>query len=1238
MKTSAIISGGASVTLADGNDAGTGIGAVSVKARSVTSSTAKVLPAKPAANQINSDEGGGDGDSGDSADDESSKQSNQSNATNGGSNDVPKSNDSNDAAKDQSKSESGSNGDGENGGSSSSSVGVAASVAVNVLSVHNTAIISHGASVTAGGSVTLVATGLLTMTMVGGSVGVGGTAGIGASNTTLVHNDIVEARVGDFANVTTGGSGLSVSATSTEDVITVAAAGAADGTAGIAGAAVVNVLNETTTAAIGHSVTVTATNGVLAGESDINVSANDTTTIVSVAGSLAAAGSAAAGVGVDVDVAKLSKLTTAFIDSNVVANVEGDVLVHANSKEDLTSVAAGLAAGSVAVAVDASVHVLELQTRAFIGDDPGDQVASAGVGHVHASGSIVVAADDQSETDRVVGVLAAGSVGVATGIGVSVTSKTTEAFIGNGAKVTADGHTAGRDVRTGRYVESFVTPANAATPGIQSNSKPAEGNDPAVQSDISATATVGDLSAKGEVGLPKTVETDTTDKDNPSDQGLTTDRVITPEVRSGFHGLSVTATNRDDIETYTISAAGGSVAVAVSAGVNVIDNDTRAYIGQNALVNDDTSTGNGDQSVNVAAGSDFAHIAFAGAIAGGAVGVGPAASITVLSNTTEAYIGWDGAVQNPQTANATAKARNDVLVAAHQTEDMLLVGIGFGGGTVGIGAGVDVLSIDNDTRAAIGPNSTVFAGGDVFVNASDITDFDVLSGGGGAGLAGVGGAVGVTVVTKDTQAWIDSDATVDGQGAGTGITGIFNGDMRNANSFDGDDADGFATSTAHGVIVQASSSEQIFHFAGAVGAGFVGVAGGVTVTLVDSNTSADIRDGAQINQTDTLNANGNQSVFVNAANEARIITFAGAAAGGAGAAAGGVDYGTLNNDTLAGIGKNANVNAKNDVEVNAIGIKELDALAFSAGVGAVGLAGTVSVWSIGVQLQKTYSDENGTSANAGKGSDGKTADDDAIQQTQAGKSEIVGGLGSFSKPNNSDAKSNNSRVDGITSSAGSKLGTMAPSQNSLTTSLNNAPATSGTSAFIGEGTTVTAGDDISVKANEDVEVQITVGAFAGGLVGVGAAVSILSVSANTSAISAGTLSAGNTIEVKALLNENVNVLALSGSAGFVGLGAAVVEFHDHSVVQAAINNVKTADSVTVLADANQALSVETGQVSAGAGAVGASFASLSADGEVSATVLPLRFDATLKTPERRIGQRRSATRPPTQGSRPKLRR
>jgi hypothetical protein len=145
-------------------------------------------------------------------------------------------------------------------------------------------------------------------------------------------------------------------------------------------------------------------------------------------------------VGVGLDVAKIPKSPKAYIDSGVIADVKGNIDVSANSTEDITSVAAGLSAsGSAAVTADASGHVLDNTTKAFIGDEDGS--GSLGAGDVHADGSVRVIANNSTEIDKVVGAASfSGSAAITAGAGVTVSKKTTEAFIGVGAKVSGDGN------------------------------------------------------------------------------------------------------------------------------------------------------------------------------------------------------------------------------------------------------------------------------------------------------------------------------------------------------------------------------------------------------------------------------------------------------------------------------------------------------------------------------------------------------------------------------------------------------------------------------------------------------------------------------------------------------------------------------------------------------------------------------------------------------------------------------
>ncbi len=143
----------------------------------------------------------------------------------------------------------------------------------------------------AGGNVSITANGNFSLTGIAGSIGVGGTTGAGAANTTLLHDDEVHAWLGTSAQVTTlGPTGLTLKATSTDDIIGVSAAGTGGGTNALAGAATVLVLNESTKAQVKTGAQITADNGLNAGTPGIEVSAADTTNIVTIAGNLAVAG------------------------------------------------------------------------------------------------------------------------------------------------------------------------------------------------------------------------------------------------------------------------------------------------------------------------------------------------------------------------------------------------------------------------------------------------------------------------------------------------------------------------------------------------------------------------------------------------------------------------------------------------------------------------------------------------------------------------------------------------------------------------------------------------------------------------------------------------------------------------------------------------------------------------------------------------------------------------------------
>jgi len=333
------------------------------------------------------------------------------------------------------------------------SAGIAGSASVYDVTSNSIAKIDSAAgaasTLNATGAVRVASTGNFTLTSLAGSVGAAGTAGIGAANVTLTHTDNVQAYTGENANITSnGGAGLAVSVSSREDVIGIAAAGGGAETAGVAGSATAVILDESSQAWIGRNNFIQA------------------------------------------NVSKLTKKTTAFIDSGATIDVEGNLFVTADSSEDITSVAAGLAAsGTASVAADAGVHVLDMTTRAWIGDDPRDAVASPGADSIVVNGSVVASADDRTEIDKVVGVLAASLAGLGAAAGVFTSNKLTEAFLSAGLNITALGNIAASNVPTGGFVLG-TTGSSALTTGIEPGT-------------ASLTVSPSSLSATGEVGLPR---------------------------------------------------------------------------------------------------------------------------------------------------------------------------------------------------------------------------------------------------------------------------------------------------------------------------------------------------------------------------------------------------------------------------------------------------------------------------------------------------------------------------------------------------------------------------------------------------------------------------------------------------------------------------------------------------------------------------------------------------------------
>ena len=192
---------------------------------------------------------------------------------------------------------------------------------------------------------------------------------------------------------------------------------------------------------------------------------------------------------------------------------------------------------------------------------------------------------------------------------------------------------------------------------------------------------------------------------------------------------------------------------------------------------------------------------------------------------------------------------------------------------------------------------------------------------------GIDASVSIALLTKDTEGFLGSFATVNALGNSASLAGIVDGDAYNGGS-------SFAhLASFHGVAVQASTSEAVTNFA-AAGAGglFVGLAGGIAVEVFHSTTLAFVGNNARID-VNSSRADAAQSVNVSATNRASDFSFAGGLGVGLAGIAGGLDVGLLQNSTQAYVMDGATLDARQDVSVFALADDNVKTYALAAGAG-----------------------------------------------------------------------------------------------------------------------------------------------------------------------------------------------------------------------------------------------------------------------------------------------------------------
>lgn len=679
------------------------------------------------------------------------------------------------------------------------------------------------------------------------------------------------------------------------DPSALAAGGAGGGDQARAGAAAINIINETTRAEIGegnvvNNSTVVGPRGVqLPGSVDVQASSH--TELNTGAGAIALGLKLGRSVGVAVNF--VNQDVTAQIGDGSSVTATGNVQVDASAVEDYFSIAAAPAFGGSVNKPNFGGAIQVLSQINSVESKIGDQTT------VSAGGNVTVTSDNRVNVDAIAGAVAAAqnqSIGGSLNI-VSLLDRT-DASVGQAATINTAGAIGLTVTATG---QENVLPIAVGGSGAGSNASAGSIN--FIHVDENTLAHIDDGA--------------TVNAKNVTSPGTTRP------------GIKVHAQN-DLVQNSAsgVIAGAGKQGIGGSLDAVLIDKTTRAYVGSGAQLDS-------DQNISVTADSTENILSVAASVgaAGNTSVMGALAGYSV-DVTTQAVLGDNPTDDLTPTVAATAHARGSVLVHANDQNELDFVsgGAGVSGGTA-VGGAASIASVHKRTEARIAELAEVNADGLGTIDAvlAKNGQFNISFSAGGFDTNRVAPP---TIDGKDLDGDLVNDLT---------DASIAHPRIATAN-----------TESRRGVIVTATNVDDIAQIvAGAgIGGGFaVGMSTPATILRVD--TTAEIGDSAKINSNNQTVAGTTQSVLVAAGNDLSQLTLSGAlGASGAGAIAPAANIDSSKIITRAAIGDGAIVAAKQDVVVRANTTEDtLMITAAGSGSGSFGGSGSVAVFKMENQTQ-----------------------------------------------------------------------------------------------------------------------------------------------------------------------------------------------------------------------------------------------------------------------------------------------
>lgn len=1010
-----------------------------------------------------------------------------------------------------------------------------------------------GGSLKAGKATTISAKDQGTIDSYTGAVAVSG-GGNGAAVGASIAANLIEGKTTSSLEDTTVNSGgaLSVTADETSQIQSIVAAGAASGKFAGAFSASGNYIHTDTDAHISNknemktgALSVLAKNGSNAtiGVGSAAIGGNTAGASIGVMVNQSAVSASLTG-----DEAKEKTITADGITVKADNAYNGDASENDQTAKTAKTVAVGFAGGTSQFAGSGSVtvNVINQTTDATVGKG------------VYDAGKKAVKVEATSAA-KLFGLAGGASLSAGSGVGAAVDVQTykghTYAGIADGASlknasfvtVNADSkeHLTSVAATFAGGAGSFAGAGAAGAHSVSTDTKAYVGQSEVTEAgDVSVTAkdetklntVAGSVAGSANAGFGLTAAVEVVNKKASA--------IVGDNAKVTGSSLTVKAENTSSSVTSAAGlGVGGTAGLAGAASETFVNQETDAHVGKNANVTV-------EKGAKILANSTFTQVATANGVGGsGTAGLGISNATVSLHAVTKAYADDD----------AVISGGNQVKISADHTTDLTYATFAGGiGGTAGLSGNAAVNIIDTETKAYTGKKSALSAdeaGDGISITASDTTKLHGGNGGAAIGISGgaAGVAVGVTNLKKNTSAYADQNAKLDSQGQ---------------------------------VAISAKNKEDIENVTVQVAGGtYVGLAGAVNVTNLSASTKAYTDTGVQINQTNKASGRYGGDISVKADHALNMTSaVGGAAASGGGSGGAAVDVANIKTQTNAYIGDSNTIDTKGDVSASAKDEVTLNSQAYAASIGAVGLSGSISVYSIG---SASFDDKDNilTGKNAkGQDEDLTTWVNGQVNQSQTG-----------------DAMKAYDGKTGELSDVKKKLDTTYESQ---------APTTEekGTLAKIGKKTTITADGNVSVDAADTLNMKNYMSVIAGSaFASAGASVSVVNTDTQTKALidSDAKIAAGKDLAVKSKAAHKMDqiITGASVSGGVSGQGT-VATWNDRSDVSALIGASRGigANNVTVTSDNDRTLEAKVAGASVALGAVNGSVIVANTSGSSTAGV------------------------------------